>query len=158
MINLGNKKVSKLLVGSNVIYQDSDGWIPLELPDGVTGQVFFKDNGDGTAKLAGNLCFDFIANQVVKLLSPPQGYTFTSAKWNVAQSNGYVEGIVSMNELRGSIPPSTGVVSTEIYEGCIFCSKINLGNNFKRTIALTQSSTITGESSADPAIIGIAKV
>lgn len=130
----------------------------MELPDGVTGQVFFKDNGDGTAKLAGNLCFDFISNQAVKLISPPQGYAFTGAKWNAAQSNGYVEGVVSLNELMGSLPPSTSVISTAISEGCIFCSEINLGNNSKKTILLTQSSTITGESSAEPAIIGIAKV
>ncbi|MBY7145263.1 hypothetical protein I2491_00455 [Levilactobacillus brevis] len=93
MINLGNKKVSKLLVGSNVIYQDSDGWIPLELPDGVTGQVFFKDNGDGTASLAGSVSTPDRMNIGVEnlILSPPSGYAFISDNWTMHNGGSGIE-------------------------------------------------------------------
>ena len=87
MINLGGKKVAKMLVGSSVIYQDSDGWIPLELPDGVSGLVLFRDNEDGTAGLIGSLEFTTVSTtygiyaQGHLVLTPPHGYYFMDTNW-----------------------------------------------------------------------------
>lgn len=86
MINLGGKKVAKLLVGSSVIYQDNGGWQQLKVlsPDG--GNVWFKDNGDGTASLVGNVGISIrkSAAVTVDLFKAPEGYAFTSLDWNVS--------------------------------------------------------------------------
>lgn len=41
-MQVGNSRVKKILMGDKVVYQDSDGWIPLELGPEVIGDVFGK--------------------------------------------------------------------------------------------------------------------
>lgn len=84
MIDLGSNRVSKIMAGTATVYQDSDGWIPLELPDGVSGTVFFKDNGDGVASLVGAAALPstMIVNSKYLLLNPPKGYAFISDSWH----------------------------------------------------------------------------
>ncbi|MFC6290676.1 hypothetical protein [Levilactobacillus angrenensis] len=86
--------VSKITLGGDTVWQNSDGWIPLKLPDGVSGNVFFKDYGDGTAGLVGSLGYltqatsDSLYTPSFKLLNPPNGYTFLDHNWQVGPSYG----------------------------------------------------------------------
>ncbi|STX19365.1 hypothetical protein [Levilactobacillus brevis] len=86
------KPVTGLVVGSDTFVPDS-GWIPLELPDGVTGQVFFKDNGDGTASLTGSVSTPDRMNIGVEnlILSPPSGYAFISDNWTMHNGSSGIE-------------------------------------------------------------------
>lgn len=80
MIELGNHRVSKIAKDNQVVYQDSGGWIPLELPEGVSGKVLFKDNRDGTGQLIGTVGFQCstINPTTITLLQAPNGISFVS--------------------------------------------------------------------------------
>ncbi|NLR08654.1 MULTISPECIES: hypothetical protein [Lactobacillaceae] len=92
-MQVGNSKVKKILVGDKVIYRDSDGWIPLELPDGVNGVILFRDKGDNTAELTGTLGFATTSQTYTTyspghlVLTPPQGYQFVDTDWKTDTEN-----------------------------------------------------------------------
>lgn len=83
MIEIGDRDVKDMRIGESVIYRDSDGWIPLKMPDDVTdGLVMFRDNHDGTASLVGAVTLPLmVVNQRYQLLLPPSGYAFISDNW-----------------------------------------------------------------------------
>lgn len=157
MINLGGKKVAKMLVGSSVIYQDSDGWIPLEnSSDVIDGKVMFRDNGDGTGKLLGSISFYGVSpiTKRIIVVTPPEGYEFTNIdNWK------NMNGAPVIQYASGLGKGSAGVTYTssiEIANGCL--AIYDVGNMGINTIRFTESVTGTSSTSADPVTIGIAKV
>lgn len=163
MINLGGKKVAKMLVGSSVIYQDSDGWIPLKLPDGVKGLVMFKDNGNGTASLAGTATFLFTGtgstSTAVTMLVPPEGYQFESVDWTAGDGNiGIVRGIVCFQSLAGQLSQSN-ILNTNTINGNLMAMTSNYATGvFNSTVIFTKNSTVKGSQDGSPALINIKNV
>lgn len=168
-MQVGNSKVKKILVGDKVIYRDSDGWIPLELADGVNGKVFFKDNGDGTAGLIGNLVFESTSTSGTNygtghsLVNPPQGYKFTSLDWNylgeTSNSIGTL-GNMTNDSWFGSTPGSAIV---DIEDGALNATMIRCYAGVTKPLTLISFShfyTIANDNlvnAALPAIVGIEK-
>lgn len=170
MINLGNKKVSKMLIGSNVIYQDSDGWIPLTLPNGVTGLVLFRDNENGTAGLVGSLEFTTTATTYGYMspghlvLTPPHGYYFMDTKWLIDSEN-----TNKMTVYGSRSDGGTPIMYTDAYlqfsEGNIYFSQISNDQSVSGKLLVlasfnqvnTTSSNNAGEG-ALPAIVNIKRV
>ncbi|RWZ41070.1 hypothetical protein EQG69_04885 [Levilactobacillus brevis] len=160
MINLGNKKVSKLLVGSNVIYQDSDGWIPLELPDAVKdGAVFFKDNGDGTASLSGSICVNDHGktNGYYPIVLPPKGYRFTDiSSW--MQRSGSTRIYAYANNSIDGVGVSKNYDAVEIVDGALNRNFTNYAADTIYYIFFAKNGTLSTTISAAPATIGIEKI
>lgn len=168
MINLGNKKVSKLLVGSNVIYQDSDGWIPLELPDGVTGQAFFKDIGSNAAFLSGVISFSATSDKI-KLISPPDGYRFSQFNWNATglaggaivecdNSKGVLTGYDTLNQhnMFAALAQMTLSDGDLLFNN--FVSNVNNSIGYDVTLSLCRRMTRDMISGTIPATMGIERV
>lgn len=81
-------EVSKVTLGGDTVWQNSGGWVPLVLPEGLNGTVLFRDNGDGTASLAGGVRFlHVVLNTKNALLNAPEGYKFFSGNFNYITSN-----------------------------------------------------------------------
>lgn len=159
MINLGGKKVAKMLVGSSVIYQDSDGWIPLELPDRVTGQVMFKDNGDGTASLSGSISVNDYGRDrgYYPIVLAPEGYQFTDVNsWNQAAGGmricEYSDRSIDGNRVSWLYTP------VKIINGDINREFMHYVADTIYYIHFTANGTLSGSESAAPAVVGIAKV
>lgn len=155
-MQVGNSRVKKILMGDKVVYQDSDGWIPLELPPtAIDGVVLFKDNGDGTASIAGTALYK-LPLETETLLTPPTGYSFSSVNWNFGP--GSISGICMFGGFgnnAGGTPYSAPV--TVDSGNLIIHSKVVAYMN-SLTIGFTQAATTNGPSSAMPAIVGIEKV
>ncbi|WP_203638868.1 hypothetical protein [Levilactobacillus wangkuiensis] len=154
-MQVGNKRVRKVLVGGEVVYRDSGGWIPLELPDGVNGLVFFRDNEDGTASLLGNCSFLYKTKKFC-ILNPPKEYAFTSFNWKSPGTNDtrylHSAGIYGANQ---------AVFIPEVASGALFFTGSSAPvapsyQTFMFNFCLGYTTMDTSDSS--PAIIGIEKV
>ncbi|AYM03563.1 hypothetical protein D8911_11420 [Levilactobacillus brevis] len=154
--------VSKVTLGSDTIWQNSDGWVPMKLPSGVTGNVMFKDYGNGTAGLCGVITFKFVRISgwtPVTMLVPPDGYKFTSVDWNANDgSMGVSKSIMGFQALAGQQSQSNSV-NTKIVDGNLLAVSSNYSSTtFVSTTIFTKSSTVYRSSSGEPAIIKIEKV
>lgn len=157
-MQVGNSRVKKILMGDKVVYQDSDGWIPLKLPDGVTGSAFFKDNNDGTASLAGILQF-VLNGKPITLLNPPDGYSFTGIDWNADKQNeGSQHGIMGGNNYQGKWSSSNDVFNTRVANGSLNVLSGNYSSSGRRIVFLCKTCTTYLSEDADPALISIKKV
>lgn len=86
--------VSKVTMGGSTIWQNSDGWVPLRLPDGVSGNVLFKDIGNGNAYLNGQIELSGLADRgTYTMLLPPDGYKFVSVSWHASYAQPSANGI-----------------------------------------------------------------
>lgn len=83
-INIGDKKVSKIYLGDKLIMEGKQNdWIELELPpraEPSSGNILFKDMGDGTARLYGGFTIAKSDQDSYMLCSLPEGYQFVSSK------------------------------------------------------------------------------
>lgn len=158
MMNVGSNRVDKIMVGASTVYQDSDGWIPLELPDGVNGAVFFKDNGDGTAGLIGVLTTNFTAQKTdpTEIIIPPEGYAFSSVNWPSVNSS--MSSILGLHDLLQSSSGIGVTILPIIADGKMYA--YSSSQTYVNGITLVFSSNTT-EKHTDvngPAIVGITKV
>lgn len=169
-MQIGNSKVKRILVGDKVVYRDSDGWIPLELPDGVNGLVLFRDKGDGTAELTGSLEFSTTAKIYTTfspghlILTPPQGYQFTETNWRVDTENKDKMCIYHSRSDSG-VPVMFGDAYLQFSDGNVSFSQVVNGDNVNGTqlvlVSFNQANTstpVTAEDGALPAIINIERV
>lgn len=93
-IEIDGNAIAGARLGDKIIYQ-SHGWRPVELAYGVTGNVCWRDVGDGTAELMGSIGFsvDFKGSNKpgnsgglmpIKILNYPTGYKFGPNNWTVS--------------------------------------------------------------------------
>lgn len=79
---IGNLEVEGVTLGNTVLFEKPE-WISLKVlsPDG--GNVWFKDNGDGTASLMGQVGITVRSDARIntELFEAPKGYSFTSIDW-----------------------------------------------------------------------------
>lgn len=169
-MQIGESRVKKILVGDKVVYQDSDGWIPLELPDGVSGNVFFKDYSNGTAGLIGSISFSSasdISSIYAKghaMLNAPTGYKFVDANWLTSGSSN--KAISTLGNLYNDTqsPSVVGSAYVSFLNGNILASKVVCYasvTNSKVVISFNRSSTDTKSEVVDwasPAIVSIEKI
>lgn len=151
-IEIGDKKVKKIMVGDKVVYKDSDGWVPLALPDGVSGTVLFKDNGDGTACLAGAVAFSMSGpGWVANVIKPPVGYRFAKTDWPAKNTYAFVSGSTITIAVAGSV--TNGLIGFTVYEP-------NVSNTFAGRVlfSLTSYTTASTSAGAEPALVEIEKV
>jgi len=155
-MQVGNSKVKKILMGDKVVYRDSDGWIPLKLGPEVTGNVFFKDNGDGTGKIAGNISANMSKDGTKPDLCvyAPQGYSFSEIDW---MDESFGPGIMATFGYSGSSGGIGGPIFIQVKSGNMYMYNPNTSSGIA-TIRFTQSATSSKKVTADAAIIGITKV
>lgn len=135
-----------------------NGWIPLDLPSTVIdGNVFFIDNGNGTAGLAGTIRSNVGKNSGAPtlLLNPPAGYVFTSANWD--EGTGYKGSAASYGFGKRSGGIWYGVIPL-IINGALWVYSNSSDTYNNMTIWLTAAASDSSSLSANPAIVGIAKV
>lgn len=168
-MQVGNSRVKKIMMGDKVVYQDSDGWIPLELPDGVNGLVFFKDYGDGTAGLTGSLGFATTAKMYTTfspghlILTPPQGYCFLDTKWRTDTEN-VDKMMVYGSRSDGGAPIMYTSAWLQFSEGNISISQLMNGQNVDgKLLILVSFNRINTdlenvEGNALPAVVNIKRV
>ena len=95
-----------MLVGEDVLYLNSEGWIPLKMPEGITGEVMFRDNGDGTASLLGVARIKHIAlDTPYTLLLAPKGYEFVSDSFHYVNDH-YISGLNGYLDSDGMVTQS----------------------------------------------------
>jgi len=167
--------VDRLTVGPDTIWMNSDGWVPLKLPDGVNGCVFFKDYGDGTAGLVGNVGFlvtgdvNSIYSAGPTILVPPVGYKFKDHSWRNDSSNvptilmysslysNTVSGSQAIQRGSGWVSFSGGNISvTRVYHNS------NMEGNIWSLVSFNENNinymNTSKNSFGGPAIVGIEKV
>lgn len=158
-VMIQGKEVSGLVIGGDTFVRDN-GWVPLELPEGMTGQVFFKNNSDGTAFLAGIMSFYYQGTPLV-ILQPPIGIRFTDVSWNFDSKDvGVSKAISGLNQLEGSPSHSVDSFNTKIDNGCLVVIKPNFANvsGALRTILFSKNSTVNSSIDSSPAIIKIEEI
>lgn len=155
-IEVGDKKVKKIMVGDKVIYQDSDGWIPLELGGEVEGMAFFKANGDGTCQLAGAISANISKDDSNPTLGiyAPNGYEFTQVNWNTSS---YSTSILATFGFGKGSSGVSGPVFVKIIDGNLYFTNPNTNTSII-TVRFTQSATDKGSLLASPALLGITQV
>lgn len=157
-IEVGDKKVKKIMVGEKVIYRDSDGWIPLKLPDSaMDGLVLFRDNGNGTASIAGAAHYKLPAygESPAIMLLPPDGYEFSSIPWD--QGN-VIKGIAAYYGQTGNSNGTGRELTTSIDSGNVL-AKAGLNAEVNNvTVFFTQNTSQHDAKDAMPALLGIIKV
>lgn len=158
MMNLGSDRVSKIMAGNNTVYQDSNGWIPLELPDGVNGAVFFKDYGDGTAGLIGVLTTNFTTQKATptEIIIPPEGYVFSSVNWPGVNSS--MSSILGLHELLQSSSGIGVTVLPVISDGKMYAYSSSQAYVNDITLVFSSNTTEKHASANGPAIVGITRV
>ena len=153
------KNVQKVLVGDDLLYQDSDGWIPLKnTTDVVDGQVLFKDNLDGTGSLLGAVTI--LSNTGIgssySIIELPKGYQFAdNIDWNISSNND--DGLINYSGSYGN--GSAGVwYSAEASAKSDRLQVSRITNAGRCTFRFTQADVRRSENTANPATIGIKKV
>lgn len=172
MIEIGDSKVKDMRVGESVIYRDSDGWIPLTLPDSVTGFVMFKDNGNGQGLLTGSVNFK-TSQTNIPVLNPPAGYEFTDWQGNYKGDSVPYKG-VTIVQCDSPVGVFSGYVTSDVSTifaayarfkpngGSIwldsFITSVSFVSNFKTTLILNRKMVIKGTTEVGPVPVGIKKV
>ncbi|WP_258115654.1 hypothetical protein [Levilactobacillus yiduensis] len=149
-MQVGNKRVKKVLVGTNVVYRDSDGWVPLELPDGVSGNVFFKKLNETTAQVTGTISAYFKSKASITPFILPDGYKVTSIKWDYWPDDG-----VYMPSFAGT---TNGFITPSVVDGEVVLTNDTLADYSNNWVSFNQITTTSGPGrSASPAVISISK-
>lgn len=147
-----NGKTANGSIINGQIQYETDGWRSLKLPIGVTGQVFFKDNNNGTAGISGVLSASIStsANSPTLVLSPPNGYKFTDTKWG---SNSYGTSLTAFSGF-GAQSAGVGVaLFASLKDGKLYFYNPNTFGNIM-TILFTESAGYKNSISANPLTIG----
>lgn len=109
------KRIIKIMQGDTQVWEDTDTWVQLRLGVGVTGNVLFKNNGDGTGSLCGEV---YVPTDDRLMVYPPNGYVFKAIHWKqplLFQSNGFDNG--SENIMYG---PESGNTVIKVINGNLF--------------------------------------
>lgn len=159
MIEIGDRDVKDMRIGESVIYRDSDGWIPLKLPDTVIdGCVLFRDNGDGTASLVGSIRANYsgtASGPLTHLLTPPDGYEFSDPKWNQDYLSKGIMAFYNLERVWSGSPISVWPV---ILDGNLYGGSNHADRNSNITFFFSASTSEVDVKESGPAIIGIKKV
>lgn len=149
------KSVAGVAVGGDAFVPDT-GWIPLDLPEGMTGQVFFKDNGDETAGISGILSASISKNadSPTLVLSPPDGYKFADTKWG---SGSYGESLIAFSEFGAQNAGIGEALFASIKNGKLYFYNPNTSGNIM-TVLFTESAGYKDAVLANPLAIGISYV
>jgi len=83
MIQIGDKKVTKMIVGGNIMVNQEDAWLECEVGPRFSGIpiLMHYDKASGTTTLIGRVEFDWALTDgafTQTLLTLPDGYHFTS--------------------------------------------------------------------------------
>lgn len=149
--------VDKVVLGADTIWQNSDGWVPLVLPDSaLDGTVFFKDLGDGTALLAGVARYAIAAEHATPtaIINPPKGYEFVSVPWSAGI---YDDGIMTLSGMTGTSMGTGKTFSAVVSDGKVLL-KGNGAIAGSQTILFTQNASEAKAVSSMPARAVIKRV
>lgn len=141
------RRVVKKFRGTNETFTDTSTWVLLKNGTDVTGTVLFRDNGDGTASLAGGLQVQGVASKVV--LYPPAGYAFVATHWDRKWVN--LGGIGNFGGMGGGISP-------KVVDGNLTLAYTGTNGATYYAITFQQgmlNSTATSTTGSDPALIDI---
>lgn len=83
MISIGDKKVSKMMIGGNTLVNQEDAWLQCEVGPRFSGIpiIMHYDRATGTTTLIGRVAFDWARTDgafTQVLLTLPEGFHFTS--------------------------------------------------------------------------------
>ena len=158
-----NGKTANGSIINGQIQYETDGWRPLKLPSGITGQVFFKDNGNGTASLAGTIRAMLPENpsgglgSQVLVLTPPAGYSFTGVDWNQGVATGNAKEMMAVAGLGDHSSGFSIDVAFKAVNGNFYAQNDgHYGEDV--TMNFTESRTVVTSKSAGPAIVSISHV
>lgn len=117
---IGNKPVAGLVIGDQKFVKD-DGWIPLTLGEGVSGNAWFKKSTATMGLLKGTIAIKGRTSTTVErdIFKAPDGVNFVSVSdWDAKQSS-YPGGTIylpSQSFARGFWGNSNGVVEFTVVD------------------------------------------
>jgi len=158
--------VDRVTVGPDTIWMNSDGWVPLKLPDGAKGSVLFHDNGNGFAYLNGQIELSGVyARGTNTLLIPPTGYKFVSTSWHPGtdtsgSSNIRCYPLMGSQMVVGSNEMTATVTCVDGNLKAYFYSVMNQAEFSNKGVIYFSQHMTTGQYQGitAPALVGIEKV
>lgn len=152
-IETNAKRIVRVMKGDTQVWSDTDTWVQLKLGAGVTGNVLFKANGDGTGSLCGEA---YVSNPECLMVYPPDGYVFKAIHWTLPrqfQSDGTDNGGQDMMYDPVSMNTTINVTNGNLYIKGIGSSAVVISFTKGRMYLKSNAANVS-----DPVPIDIAPV